>query len=900
MPIVDLTRTNRDVDDDFDPNKALENAAFGDFDPNNYMDAAQTSDSLKALLEGAFEDDDDKPKTRARRKKQQDAAAASLADKLSGLNIEGKAEEEEEEEDVDDGTVDGLNVQLLPHQIDGLSWMLDKEIGERKKNGVLPKGGILADDMGLGKTIQALSLILSNPRPSAEEVAADKKLKKAIPPAAGKSTLVVAPLALIKQWESEIKTKVNRDPPLKVRVHHGPSRTRRADELKKFDVVITTYQTLTSEHDPADAESGIKVGCMGVHWYRIILDEAHSIKNRAAKMTKAAYKLDSVYRWCLTGTPMQNNLDELQSLICFLRIKPYNDMANWKAQIGGPMKNGRGGIAMKRLQYFLKAFMKRRTKEVLKKEGGLNFGKGAQKAGEGKTEGFKIVARDVETIVAEFDPYERELYDKLAARTEKSLENMMGAAKTDYIGALVLLLRLRQTCNHPELAKGNLRKDKDAMPIGAQTPRKASVAEDTSDLDDVADMFGALTVKTKKCDTCQLQLSKEQVDSGDIRCAECAADFTQFEQRRESTKVERKTKTKMESPMNQQPRRKLHTKRIIDSEDEEEEGEWLVPESSRQHEDLGKAGDTDDEDAEGGGQDLGSEDSDTGDETELSNYGKLKSRNRSSSLNDSDDEDSSDEASTHAHDPLSSTKIRHLLTILKRESPDHKTIVFSEFTSMLDLIQPFLLTARLPFTRYDGSMPNPDREASLLRLRTDPACRVLLCSLKCGALGLNLTAASRVVILEPFWNPFVEEQAIDRVHRLNQTRDVKVYRITIRDSVEERILQLQEKKRELAKAAIDGGGMKGGAKLTMSDIMSLFRRDAETDGRHEDAAVSKLGSARAGLLDERLDVRETGSRVPSGGAYGSGGNDRERQREKPRGRVPSGAAQFDASFGRRW
>jgi len=893
MTIVDLTKPNRDEDDEFDPNRALENSAFGDFDPNNYMDAAQTSDSLKALLEGAFEDDDDKPKTRARRKKQEDAATASLADKLSGLNIGGKAEEEEEVEDVDDGTVDGLNVQLLPHQIDGLSWMLDKEIGERKKNGVLPKGGILADDMGLGKTIQALSLILSNPRPSAEEVAADKKLKKAIPPAAGKSTLVVAPLALIKQWESEIKTKVNRDPPLKVRVHHGPSRTRRADELKKFDVVITTYQTLTSEHDPADAESGIKVGCMGVHWYRIILDEAHSIKNRAAKMTKAACKLDSVYRWCLTGTPMQNNLDELQSLICFLRIKPYNDMANWKAQIGGPMKNGRGGIAMKRLQYFLKAFMKRRTKEVLKKEGGLNFGKGAQKAGEGKTEGFKIVARDVETIVAEFDAYERELYDKLAARTEKSLENMMGAAKTDYIGALVLLLRLRQTCNHPELAKGNLRKDKDAMPMGAQTPRKASLA-DTSDLDDVADMFGALTVKTKKCDICQLHLSKEQVDSGDIRCAECAADFTQFEQRRESTKVEKKTKTKMESPMNQQARRKLHMKRIIDSDDEEDEGEWLVPESSRQHEDLGTAGGTDDEDVEGGGQDLGSEDSDTGDETELSNYGKPKSRNRASSLHDFSSDDDDTNTNTHdTHDAFSSTKIRHLLTILKRESPVHKTIVFSEFTSMLDLIQPFLFSAHLPFTRYDGSMRNDDREASLARLRDDPTCRVLLCSLKCGALGLNLTAASRVVILEPFWNPFVEEQAIDRVHRLNQTRDVKVYRITIRDSVEERILLLQEKKRELAKAAIEGGGMKGGAKLTMTDIMGLFRREAEADGRHEDEKVNRLGSQRAGLLDER-------ERVVSGGSHGSSGNDRERQREKPKARAPGSAAQFDASFGRRW
>lgn len=148
MPVVDLTRRAADDDDQFDPNKALENSKFGDFDPANYMDAALAGDNIKALLEGAFEDDEDKPKTRLRRKKQQDAAAAELADQLKGLKIEGKADEEEEEEEADDGTVDGLNVKLLPHQIDGVSWMLDKEIGERKKNGVLPRGGILADDMG--------------------------------------------------------------------------------------------------------------------------------------------------------------------------------------------------------------------------------------------------------------------------------------------------------------------------------------------------------------------------------------------------------------------------------------------------------------------------------------------------------------------------------------------------------------------------------------------------------------------------------------------------------------------------------------------------------------------------------------------------------------------------------
>jgi SNF2 family DNA or RNA helicase len=179
-----------------------------------------------------------------------------------------------------------------------------------------------------------------------------------------------------------------------------------------------------------------------------------------------------------------------------------------------------------------------------------------------------------------------------------------------------------------------------------------------------------------------------------------------------------------------------------------------------------------------------------------------------------------------------STKIRRVLRILHAEGPKHKTIVFSQFTTMLDLIEPHLKSSNLRFARYDGSMRPDEREASLHSLRHDPKCRILLCSLKCGSLGLNLTAASRVVIIEPFWNPFVEEQAIDRVHRLNQTVDVKVYRLTVRATVEERILELQERKRELAKAAIEGGKAVG--KLSMQDIISLFRHDAEQTEHHPD------------------------------------------------------------------
>ncbi|KAK4249547.1 SNF2 family N-terminal domain-containing protein [Corynascus novoguineensis] len=897
-----------------------------------YTDPAKASADLKALLEGSLEDEED------------------------GVEEAKPEGNKPKEETIEDGTLEGIKVKLLPHQVEGVKWMRGREVGAHKK-GKVTKGGILADDMGLGKTLQSISLIVSNTMPGPGDDRWQKHFNQV-----KKATLVVAPLALIRQWEAEIKEKVSKGHELKVCVHHGPQRTKDPQVLAKYDVVITTYQILVSEHGNSnpDPTKGPQAGCFGIHWFRVILDEAHSIKNRNAKATKACCALRAEYRWCLTGTPMQNNLDELQSLVHFLRIAPYDDLTEWRAKIDAPMKSGKGHIAIQRLHTLLRCFMKRRTKDILKEEGALVAGgKKALEAAtakakeEGRDEvdvpkpAFKVTQRKVVTVETQFSEAEREFYDALEARADESLEKMMKGKGVNYANALVLLLRLRQACNHPRLSETKLEKDREALVADTAPAPKASAADD---LDDLADAFGGMGLQTKQCDMCLNDLSRNEITAGAVRCTACVESLRKVQNESSSRKKPKKDGRRVsvveeEIKIEKMAKRKPRGRKIItDSDDEEEEeGSWLVPEDERGSLHLGKAGGEEDENAEGGGEDIASEDSehsseeedgsqldsfivddedipegdehasdtnsDSDDETFVS-ISKLRSQvvsQRSASPSDngadsseepgisesellskpgSDSDDDGDDlpvrrhgnrhrssAKTASSEPprpstggtggtsiMTSAKIRELLSILRKEAPEHKFIVFSQFTSMLDLIEPFLRAQPgLKAVRYDGKMANEARETALRALRTDPHTRILLCSLKCGSLGLNLTAATRVVIIEPFWNPFVEEQAIDRVHRLTQTVDVVVYKLTVADTVEARILELQDKKRRLAEATIEGGtqakGRKGQLKLGLQEILELFKHDARR-AQYDDQDY--------GFSDNRVVVEDVAAMIRRG------------------------------------
>jgi non-specific serine/threonine protein kinase len=151
----------------------------------------------------------------------------------------------------------------------------------------------------------------------------------------------------------------------------------------------------------------------------------------------------------------------------------------------------------------------------------------------------------------------------------------------------------------------------------------------------------------------------------------------------------------------------------------------------------------------------------------------------------------------------------------------HKALIFSQFLGMLALIKQKLTDLNIKFEYFDGSTSAPDREKAIQSFQNNDEVRVFLISLKAGGVGLNLTAADYVYIVDPWWNPAVEQQAIDRTHRIGQTKNIFAYRMICKDTIEDKIMQLQERKRTLAKELItdDDGFVKT---LTKEDVEYLF------------------------------------------------------------------------------
>lgn len=174
---------------------------------------------------------------------------------------------------------------------------------------------------------------------------------------------------------------------------------------------------------------------------------------------------------------------------------------------------------------------------------------------------------------------------------------------------------------------------------------------------------------------------------------------------------------------------------------------------------------------------------------------------------------------------LQSSKTEALLKILQAtcKDPESKLIIFSQWTSFLNVIQAQIAAAGYKYARIDGSMKAEKRDQAISALDNDPDTKIMLASLAVCSVGLNLVSANTVVLADSWWAPAIEDQAVDRVHRLGQTRPTTVWRLVMEGSVEERVLDIQGEKRELVgKAFQEKRNGKKSKETRMADVMKLL------------------------------------------------------------------------------
>ena len=282
----------------------------------------------------------------------------------------------------------------LPHVSDQTNFYVNPYSGELSLDFPAQEqhclGGILADEMGLGKTIQMLSLVHSHKSPVAIEarrpsagITNVNNLTRLPSSSAGVvsapcTTLVVAPMSLLAQWQSEAEN-ASVEGTLKSMVYYGGDKIGNLQGLCAEsnaacapDVVITSYGVVLSEFSQIAAKKGDKKGHRGLfslNFFRIILDEAHTIKNRQAKTAKACYALEAEHRWVLTGTPIVNRLEDLFSLVRFLQVEPWNNFSFWKTFITVPFESKDFMRALDVVQTVLEPLVMRRTKDMKTPDG---------------------------------------------------------------------------------------------------------------------------------------------------------------------------------------------------------------------------------------------------------------------------------------------------------------------------------------------------------------------------------------------------------------------------------------------------------------------------------------------------------------------------------------------------
>ncbi|XP_066233360.1 transcription termination factor 2 isoform X5 [Saccopteryx leptura] len=597
---------------------------------------------------------------------------------------------------------DGLKVPLLQHQKQALAWLLWRESQK-------PQGGILADDMGLGKTLTMIALILAQKNQEKNKEKNENMVltwlsKDDSTEFTSNGTLIICPASLIHHWKKEVEKHVSNSK-LRICLYHGPNREQRAKILSTYDIVITTYSLLAKEIPTKKhrgevlgtdlSEKGSSTPLLRVVWARIILDEAHSVKNPRVQTSIAVCKLQAQARWAVTGTPIQNNLLDMYSLLKFLRCSPFDDFNLWRSQVDNHSKKGG-----ERLSILTKSLLLRRTKDQLDSTGKPLV---------------MLPRRQSRLHHLKLSEDENTVYSVLFATSRSALQSYLKRQESEG----------NQYGRSPDNPFSRV-----AQEFGSSGPG-CSVAADSQRPSTVHILSQVL--RLRQC-CCHLSLLKSALDPVEL------------------------------------------------------ESEGLLLSLEEQFSALTLS-------------ELHS--------SELSSTVSLNGKCFKVELFD---------------DTRESTKISSLLAELEeiqRNSESQKSVIVSQWTSMLKVVAWHLKRHRLTYATIDGSVSPKQRMDLVEAFNSSRGPQVMLISLLAGGIGLNLTGGNHLFLLDMHWNPSLEDQACDRIYRVGQQKDVVIHKFVCEETVEEKILQLQEKKKDLAKQVLSISGELV-TKLTLADLKVLF------------------------------------------------------------------------------
>ncbi|XP_032534871.1 transcription termination factor 2 [Chiroxiphia lanceolata] len=600
----------------------------------------------------------------------------------------------------------GLKIPLLLHQKQALAWLLWRE-NQR------PCGGILADDMGLGKTLTMIALILAQKQLKTEKrkETLDIWLSKndsAVIPSHG--TLIICPASLIHHWKKEIDKRVAFGK-LRVYLYHGANRDKHAEVLSGYDVVVTTYSLLSKEvptskeegeipaedHDMGSGSSPCSP-LLRVAWARLILDEAHNIKNPRTQTSIAVCKLRASARWAVTGTPIQNNLLDMYSLLRFLRCSPFDEYKVWKYQVDNNTKKG-----AERLSLLTRSLLLQRTKNQLDSAGKPLV---------------SLPQRSTRLHKLKLSEEEQSVYNVLFARSRSTLQSY--------------LKRQEQKNEDREYAGGNPF-EKVAQEFGVSQKEFLAGSQSASQVSSAVHVLSML-LRLRQC-CCHLSLLKVALDQVNLNSEGLSLSIEE--------QLGALTLSELQTPDSQSTVYLNGTAFKTD-----------IFEITRE-----------------------------------------------------------------------SSKIAYLLAELKTiqsHSEPQKSVVVSQWTSMLKVVAVHLQRLGLKYATVDGSVNPKQRMDVVEEFNCNPkGPQVMLVSLLAGGVGLNLTGGNHLFLLDMHWNPALEDQACDRIYRVGQQKDVVIHRFVCEGTVEEKILQLQKTKKGLAQQVLSGKG-EALTKLTLADLKVLF------------------------------------------------------------------------------